>query len=639
MKPTIKVKIGTIQDPRLYDMIEEVVVDTNYYLPTMFTIRLSDPRTTIPAILQNTDNVLKYAIGAKVEISFGQIKGKAPIPIYNLLVKGEITSIEPIFVNNNVSLILRGYDKGHRLTRGKWTRTYGDGSPIGPGITDADIVKKIAKDAGLSASIDTLRLMPVRYNYVMQYNQNDWDFLWARARNLGYQVYVDGDKLCFKTADSTRGLIGPDSLLFGKNLRRFEPKIASMGQTAGSEAYGWDPNTKTGVSAKSVLDTSLKRTVTPANLVPPNLAVKKAVAEKAGSIIVDPTFRNMAQATIAANASFSRTASSFIRATGELYEGDPFLVAGTMVKIGAVGIRFAGLYFVTEAHHVFRDGNYRVTFGVSGQKPTTFRSLILGSDQNHVQNKIDGMMTGIVTSNVDPQSLGRVKVKFPWLPKYNSAVLSSAWARLAIQGGGKNRGILFIPEVDDEVLVAFENGDPSLPYVVGTLYNLKDKPPKGKGTAVDPGTKKVNERIICSRSGHKIILDDSAGKEKVIILDKTGNNSITIDSVKNTMEIKTKGNMTIDVGGKLDIKSKADTTVDAGAKLGLNAKTSADINAKSAVAITGNQKVSAKAGPAALELQASGTTLKGMKVDVQGTSVSVKGTAMVQIQGGIVKIN
>ena len=86
--------------------------------------------------------------------------------------------------------------------------------------------------------------------------------------------------------------------------------------------------------------------------------------------------------------------------------------------------------------------------------------------------RILGVVTGVVTNNKDPDKLGRVKVRFPWL----SDTDESWWARVASPMAGKDRGVFFLPEVDDEVLVAFEHGDPRFPYVIGALWNGSTPP-------------------------------------------------------------------------------------------------------------------------------------------------------------------
>ena len=121
-----------------------------------------------------------------------------------------------------------------------------------------------------------------------------------------------------------------------------------------------------------------------------------------------------------------------------------------------------------------------------------------------------------------------------------------------------------------------------------------------------------------SKSGHVIVLDDTRGAEKVLVQDKTGRNSIEIDSVKNSFTIKSAGDLTIDVGGKLILKSKLDSSMKSETKVDISATTAASMK------VSNNE----------LSLEMAGAALKGTKVDVQGEAeASVKGNAMVQIQG------
>lgn len=202
-----------------------------------------------------------------------------------------------------------------------------------------------------------------------------------------------------------------------------------------------------------------------------------------------------------------------------------------------------------------------------------------------------GVTVGLVTNNKDPEGLGRVKVKFPWL----SAEEESYWARVLTPMAGNDRGIYFLPEVNDEVLVAFEQGDINFPYILGALWNGKDKPP-GKN---DDG--KNNQRIIKSRSGHQIILDDTDGKEQIIIEDKTGKNKIVIDSPKNTMSIQIEQDLTIKTKGKialtssdgdisiecknLSIKTQENYQLEAGTNCTIKAQAKYELEAKSGLGL------------------------------------------------------
>ncbi len=205
-------------------------------------------------------------------------------------------------------------------------------------------------------------------------------------------------------------------------------------------------------------------------------------------------------------------------------------------------------------------------------------ALLDMDDAPAAAGRLFGLVVGVVTNNQDPDNLGRVKVRFPWL----SDSEESHWARLAVPMGGKDRGTYFLPEVDDEVLVAFEHGDARFPYVLGALWNGKDAPPATNGDG------KNNLRLIKSRSGHLIKLNDEDGKETIEIIDKSGKNSIVIDTAKNTLTITTDKDIALAAAQgtikleaqKIQLKSSADTKIEAGA--GMDVKASATLNVKGA---------------------------------------------------------
>lgn len=178
----------------------------------------------------------------------------------------------------------------------------------------------------------------------------------------------------------------------------------------------------------------------------------------------------------------------------------------------------------------------------------------------------NGVVIGTVSDLQDPEKIGRVRVK---LPQFDDQ--PTGWARVVAPMAGKDRGFFFQPEVGDEVLVAFENGDPRRAYVLGGLWSKVDTPPPRDGN--DPQN---NIRLIKSRSGHLVILDDTDGSEKIIIRDKSGantltwdaaNNKITIESGKGDLDIKAPAG-TLSISAKtIEIKATADMTVQASAQL------------------------------------------------------------------------
>ena len=186
---------------------------------------------------------------------------------------------------------------------------------------------------------------------------------------------------------------------------------------------------------------------------------------------------------------------------------------------------------------------------------------------------IKGVAVGIVTNNKDPEGLGRVKVKFPWLEENHE----SAWARLSTPMAGADRGLCTIPEVDDEVLVAFEREDIRFPVVLGGLWNGAGKPP------FDNRDGRNDKRMLKSRKKHVLLFDDGARgvvelaheKGRKITLDDDGfvvqdekGNKVRVDSTSGTMTIEAVGQLkikassiTIEAAGQLEMKSAGTMTL------------------------------------------------------------------------------
>jgi phage baseplate assembly protein V len=194
-------------------------------------------------------------------------------------------------------------------------------------------------------------------------------------------------------------------------------------------------------------------------------------------------------------------------------------------------------------------------------------------------DRIFGVVVGVVTNNQDPDNMHRVKVGFPWL----KGDVESNWARVAASMAGNGRGTYFLPEVDDEVLVAFEHGRIDHPYVIGSLWNGRDNAPESNADGEN------NHRTIQSRSGHVLRLNDQSGSETIEIIDKSGNNKIIIATADNSITIEADADITVTSStGKLtmqangiEINSKAGIEVKAASNMDLNA--SANMTIKGAM--------------------------------------------------------
>ncbi|WP_396613701.1 phage baseplate assembly protein V (plasmid) [Haloferax sp. S1W] len=242
---------------------------------------------------------------------------------------------------------------------------------------------------------------------------------------------------------------------------------------------------------------------------------------------------------------------------------------------------------------------------------------LFGSEQSG-DGGIRGVAVGIVTDNQDPKDLGRVKLQFPW----RDADDESYWARVATEMAGNEYGTYFLPEVEDEVLVAFENGDIHRPFVIGSLWNGKQKPPQ-KNSDGKNNTREVRSRsdhkiafddsdkgsiTIQTSAGNEIVIDDSGDSETIVVRDEKNDNSLAIDS----------GSGSVKVDAKKEIELSAQ-----------NIK----INGKKSVKITGNKgiKVASK-GQMKLSSKA--------KLDIKSSGLmSVNATGPLQIKGALIQLN
>ncbi len=222
---------------------------------------------------------------------------------------------------------------------------------------------------------------------------------------------------------------------------------------------------------------------------------------------------------------------------------------------------------------------------------------------------VNGVMIATVTNNKDPENMGRVKLKF----MIHEQPLETDWAPIASLMSGNGMGTLFIPEVGDEVLVAFHFGHLSKPYVIGCLWNKNKKPP-----AKDDQN---NLRKIHSRSGHELIFDDKDNAGKVTLKTSKGV-QIILDDQNDKVTIGTKSDQQKIV---LQGASAGTITIEtSGNKLTINNKGDIQLESMKSVTIKSTQ----------LKLEASAT------MDIKANaSLNIEASGMLTLKGAMVKIN
>ncbi len=535
---------GQAPSAAMTNCVEQILVETSLHLPGVATLVLHDPALDwLDSATLEPGKELKILSGTRA-----------------VLFEGEIVEVEAELSFEGQRVIVRAFDRLHRLARGAHTRAFTQ-------VSDSDIVQKCATEAGLSVQADTT---PGQHLYFIQANETDLSMLQRRAAANGFLLYVEGQKLCFKKPAGSSTV----ELALGESLSVFRPRFSAAGYVEKTSVRGWNPQQKQAVVGK------LQRSSIPPQI---GLSARDYLSLTPAGRVANLAIQNQDEAKRAAQALTDAQISRFVEAEGVCL-GNARIKAGVKVNVTGVGTRFSGSYLVTGATHRLVPGElYTTEFSVSGLNPGSLLGLLAPAEPAG-QQALGGLTIGIVTDNKDPQHLGRVKVKFPLLlEEQSSQEMVTDWVRMAAPSAGHGRGFLFLPEVNDEVVVGFGQGDINAAFVLGALWNGQDKPPGDPNKIVASG--KVNQRVIYSRTGHYIMLDDSDSGGGISIIDKKGNkivlkdqdNSLTIETAGD-IKLTTKGNLSMDVTGNAAFKAKGNISMEATGNLSLKATGNAEVN-------------------------------------------------------------
>jgi phage protein D/phage baseplate assembly protein gpV len=539
----------------LRDLLVEVRVRDTLALPDSATIRITDPKG------ERVDQLMdQFKIGTEVEIRASAAGSNTKTSIF----KGDAVAFEPEFGKKGVEVVIRALDKGHKLQRVRKVRTFQQ-------MSASDMVRKIAGENGLSADVTSTTVV---HEFFQQSAETDWDLIARLARAHGYRFYVEDRKLCFKPAGAGAG--APIELTWQDSLMSFRPRVSGIQQVQTVNVRSWDPKSKKNVNGSS----GSARTVSS-----PGVQRSKVSSDAGGgtTLIVDRPAANSGEANELAKSALASRAEAFAEAEGIAF-GNPAVKAGCMVKITGVGQKLGGTYLVSSTTHTYRGATgYQTTFQIAGMSE---RGLL---DLFHPPERHDwsrDLVVGVVTNNNDPEQTGRVRVKYPSL----SDSEESAWARVASMSAGNGRGLMMLPQLDEEVIVGFEQGDTRRPIVLGSLFNGKDKP---------------GADLLQNRDGSFALLSN----EKAHIHTKKDleikSDQKMIVEVQQDQNFKVQGNMSHETTGNSKLKAQQ-YTVEAGTSLTVKG-VSVTVEASASLTLKG----------ATIDVQASGPlNLKGAIINI-----------------------
>ncbi|MBE2184514.1 MAG: VgrG-related protein [Anaerolineae bacterium] len=580
VRPNVIPKVnGAVVSPELVKDIISIEVDLSVDIPDMAILRLSD------SALNDTPHLTTIVgwLGKPLEITFSpfnQAQISRPLPPEPVF-KGEVVGVEPGFEENGeVTILVRAYDKRHRLNRETKTRAFLQ-------VTASDIITKLAQENGLTAQVTATT---VQYQSMLQRNQTDLEFINHLARLNGFEVRINDQQLIIKPPANTTSV----DVTWGDDLRSFYPRLSLAGQVNEVKVKAWDLKQN-----QPIVGAASTSSAQPTIGFGKSGGVAAQSAFAAAKVFeVQLPMENQSEATKVATAILNSINMDFIEAEGTAF-GNPKLKPGAAANVKQVGTTFNGKYIITSATHIYTsDADYQTHFRVEGTTRKLMSDLLTAGES--ATNQIPGLAVAVVTNIQDDEGLGRVKVKYPWLSGTNDQDIESFWAPVVSVGAGPNTGLFWLPEVNDTVLIAFEHGNVNRPFVLGGIWNSKAAPPVDKNKQQQSG--KVLTRALQTTSGHKILFTDSDSDSKMQIIDKASVTTITLDAQNKAA--------TIDSQGKGTFKTSQAMTIES------------------------NANISMKSSGGNVDIQSSGGNLT-----IKGVQVTVEASGTLTLKGATVNIN
>jgi len=384
-------------------------------------------------------------------------------------------------------------------------------------VTDADVASAVASDYSLTADAETGVTRP----FVVSDRESDWDFLKSRAEQLGWALYVRGDSLVMKPPASPSS---PPKLDYTKDI--VEAHLTQDVTRAIESATGvsWD------VSALEAAES--EQSASGAGIDTGDRENHEDAVGAAGWPL--RAARDETDADAAADGADARALgrerdSALAHVHGSVVTlGNPALRCDSWVDVDGVGTRLSGPHYVAAARHRLSSQGYQTELQL-GRPPALTPPAASGRN---------GLAIGVVEALDDPDSANRVKVRLPWRQDSGEGV----WARVAAADAGDGYGAVVIPNVGQEVVMGYVDGDPSVPVILGQLFNGKAAPPvtidpdkNAVRTFVTPGGHAITlddgdkpNITLLSGKGHSVVIDDDKGA--VVVTHKDSSNTVTVSS-------------------------------------------------------------------------------------------------------------
>jgi phage protein D len=537
------------------------------------------------------------------------------------LLTGEVTGLEADYDGTGTFTVVRGYDLGHRLLRRRRVAGYTK-------MSASTIARDLVKDSGIP--IGRIEPTSPNYDFITQDNVTDWDFLARLADENEKVMYVDSDGM-FQFVSRERASLAPPEgtdgdksqfvLQAGRDVLRCRAAVTSADQVPQVEARGWDVQAKRAVSSKAKAITNSAIDI---GAQPGEMARKFG----AGNLVETGTpYDDEAQVKRAAKSLADDVTSAFAELEVTVH-GNPKLRPDVPVLLEDVGKPFEGKYTVTGVRHTFENGRpYRTRVTVSGRQSRSLYGLASGGTTT--APRLPSVANAEVTDVNDPLRLGRVRLKFPWL----DANYVSDWTR-TVQFGGVSGGSIIPLDVKDEVLVAFDRGALDHPYVLGGLYNGKDRFRPDPVPLHDKLSGKANRHTLADREFNRLdLLSEQTGLRRRGVRLSTGNNRLVISLDRTKTEI------TVDSKGSVTIKGSTSVSVEAGTDLSMKAQGALKLSAGGAMSIDAVGALTVNSGMMTLDAKEALSIRALLDVNISALAMQLKADTSLAISGLAITAN
>jgi len=509
--------------------------------------------------------------------------------------KGIITKVEiKELKNNSCNVVLSGDSPTILLESLKNTAIFIDKSL--PDVFKDILAKQpdniLARKANSTASSKAL------FNF--QFDETNFNFLARQAQDAGEWFFYDGKTLLLGSPSNP----GKHKLKIGTDIWNLDVKMyaAPLKQVISSYAYedskADEQKLDSLIEAKDFVKTAQ------------DLSNKLHTFEAQSPAMSSKESRNYPK--VSAQSSANAQVADLVSISGDsIYPG---LKIGDQVEIVTENDTY-GTFIVVELIQKQNQKGYSNWFSAI---PASVKIPPLNPNLNFPKLH---STTGTVTDNKDPKKMGRVKVKFTWSPK--STPLETNWIRVSQSAAGKGYGHYFTPEIDDEVVVHFEFGNPDMPYVSGSLFHSKSEP--GDKLYHD----KNFQKVILTKGGNTISINDEGGKEKIVISTPSEKHIVTLDAEKKQIEIKSAGDIIVSgTNIKMSASKKMELSCD---EFSLKAQKKASLESVD-IELKGSKSI-AMEGSAQVDVKGAKTTVEAQ------ASLELKSSGITQVKGSMVNIN